>query len=198
MEYLPIAILIILIVLLLAAAFLWTSGTSLLPDPELSHLREILEKISHSYGYNESLTVRRGKSFYTKDRKIIYLNLKGYNIEGKDGKKKKDKYIIRRNMHELAHYIKEKKDKENNEYIIRRSIHELAHCINRDASEHGGIYQQIEDRLVSHAKELSILSSSSDYEIKDCLTVLKEDDSEERAHHDRMNYSMLFDPKTIY
>lgn len=167
MELLPYIIWILLIVLLIAGALLWTWGGSLLPDPELRKIKDILCEVASGCGFDDSLlNIKRGKSFYTKDRKTIYLDLSKY------------------------------KNKE--EYVIRRSLHEVAHCLNRDASEHGGVFQQIEDKLLNKAKELNYLTIITDLKSGDCLTVLKEDDSEERAHHDRINYSMFFDPKSIY
>lgn len=169
MELLPYIIWILLIVLLIVGAFLWNWGGSIFPDPELRQIKDTLCKIALESGYPESnLNIKRGKSFYTKDRQIIYLDLSKYRVPNKSA------------------------------YFIRRSLHEVAHCLNRDASEHGGIFQQIEDKLLKKAKELNILTVDIDLKQGDCLTVLKEDDSEERAHHDRMNYSMFFDPNVIY
>ena len=163
MDYFPLIILGIVLILLIAGAFLW-SGRSLLPDHDLKEIKSTIDKIITHAGYENNLTIKRGKSFYSKDRKTIYIRLS--------------------------------RPETFNENIIRRSIHEVAHCLNRDASEHGIMFQQIEEELIVAAKELKLIVS--DIEVTDCLTYLKEENSEERAHFDRFNYAISFDPKMIY
>lgn len=157
----------ILLLLLIIGGILWSAGFSFFPDPELSQMEEVLRNICAQAlpGTldNKDLVIKRGKSFYTKDRQVIYLCL----------------------TTDMSFEVK-----------LRRSIHEVAHFLNKDASEHGTMFTEIENQLLQKCLELG--HQVAEMEINDCLTVMKEDDSEERASRGRLNYSMSFDPKLVW